>query len=128
MLHIEDILQDLGFLDERIVSNQSTRLGIMLSQQRHNLLLGNASGNVLCQETEEITQNLFKLLCSIMNLKPANRAANQLDKNLLGSYLGYIDLNKEDQDILILEQLATVKSLINRQPYSLNDSQIQAIH
>lgn len=51
-----------------------------------------------------------------------------LDQNLLNSYLGYIDLQKEDQDILILEQLATVKSLINRQPFAIKDSQIVSIH
>lgn len=127
-LHIEDILQDMGFIDERIVSNQQTRLGIMLRQQRNNLLLTSQSGSVMSEETDEITQNLFKVLCAIMNLKPANRAYQQLDQNLLNSYLSYIDLNKDDQDILILEQLATIKSLINRQPYSLGDNQVFAIH
>lgn len=127
-MHIEDILQDMGFIDERIVSNQQTRLGIMLRQQRNNLLLTSQSGSVMSEETDEITQNLFKVLCAIMNLKPANRAYQQLDQNLLNSYLSYIDLNKDDQDILILEQLATIKSLINRQPYSLGDNQVFAIH
>lgn len=49
-----------------------------------------------------------------MNLKQTTNIYRQLDQNLLNSYLTYIDLNKDDQDILILEQLATIKSLINR--------------
>lgn len=93
----------MGFIDEKIVKNQQTRLGIMLRQQRNNLLITSETGSVMSEETDEITQNLFRVLCAIMNLKPANRAYQVLDQNLVNSYLGYIDLNKSDQDILILE-------------------------
>lgn len=69
-LHIEDILLDMGFIDESIINSQKSRLGIMLRQQRNNLLLCNSQGGVLSRESDEITQNLFKVLCSVMNLKP----------------------------------------------------------
>ena len=82
----------------------------------------------MSEETDEITQNLFRVLCAIMNLKAANKAYQQLDQNLVNSYLGYIDLNKADQDILLLEPLATIKSLINRQPFSFNDTQVLSIN
>ena len=70
----------MGFIDERIANNQESRLGTMLRQQRNNLLLGNStSATKLSQETDEITKNLFKILCSIMNLTVTNRGASCMD-------------------------------------------------
>jgi len=43
-----------------------------------------------------------------------------MDPKILGSYLDYIDLEKQDKDILFLDQLATVKSLINRRTFQLS--------
>jgi hypothetical protein len=51
-----------------------------------------------------------------------------MDPKILGSYLDYIDLDKQDKDILFLDQLATVKSLINRRSFQLSPQQQQQIH
>lgn len=46
-----------------------------------------------------------------------------MDQSVLDSVLNQIDMEKDDQDILILEQLVMIKILINRPSYSLNDNQ-----
>ena len=45
-------------------------------------------------QSDDITQNLFKLLCAILNLKPIQSATSLMDPKILGSYLDYIDLEK----------------------------------
>ena len=46
-----------------------------------------------------------------------------MEQSVLDSVLNQIDMEKDDQDILILEQLVMIKILINRPSYTLNDNQ-----
>lgn len=38
-------------------------------------------------ESEEITKNLFKVCCAILNIKPKQRQLNKLDDGLLKNHL-----------------------------------------
>jgi hypothetical protein len=44
-------------------------------------------------EKEDIIKNFFKVCCGILNLKLKQRGHNQLDDNLLKSYVGAINYN-----------------------------------
>ena len=83
----------------------------MLRQQRNNLIVGNSRKS---KDNEEILKNLFKVCCSIMNLKPIQKSYKPMDQKILSSYLDYLNLQKPDEDVIVLDQLATIKSLINR--------------
>jgi hypothetical protein len=47
-----------------------------------------------------------------------------MDPKILSSYLDYLNFQKPDPDVIVLDQLATIKSLINRQPYQLSPQQV----
>jgi len=51
-----------------------------------------------------------------------------LDEKLLQTYLDSINFHRDDPDLVLIDQLATIKSLINRKTYSLSDKQIKLIH
>jgi len=51
----------MGFLNSKVLEN----LQQVLRQQRNNLVISTANPG------QDVTKNLFNLLCTIMNLKPA---------------------------------------------------------
>ncbi len=71
-------------------------------------------------EKEDIIKNFFKVCCGILNLKLKQRGHNQLDDNLLKSYVGAINYNHQIPEFITMDQFHTIKSLINRKAYCLN--------
>lgn len=51
-----------------------------------------------------------------------------MDEKILKSYLDAINHNILDDDLILLNQLATIKSLANRKAFSISESQISKIH
>lgn len=70
-------------------------------------------------ENEDIIKNLFKVCCGINNIKIKQRGHNILDDKLLQSYVGSICFDRSDPDDIIMDQLNTIKALINRKSFSL---------
>jgi hypothetical protein len=56
-----------------------------------------------------------------MNQNINQRGHNFLDDKILYTYLDSINYNRDDPDLIYVEQLASIKSLINRKTYSLTD-------
>lgn len=56
------------------------------------------------------------------------RGVNPIDDKVLTSYLDSINPELLDDDIVLLNQLATIKSLANRKSFSVSDKQISMIH
>lgn len=79
-------------------------------------------------ESEDIIKNLFKILCGIQNFKLKQRGHNGLDEKLLRTYCGAIRYSAEDPDFTVMDQLNTIKSLINRKAFSLSENQIGFLH
>ena len=48
------------------------------------------------------------------------RGHNQLDDKLLKSYVGAINYNHDNVDFIVMDQINTLKSLVNRKAYCLN--------
>ena len=68
-IFLVDVLQEMNFLNTNSLSGvEASNLSNILRQQRNNLIVGN--GRVTLHENDEILKNLFKILCSILNLKP----------------------------------------------------------
>ncbi len=77
---------------------------------------------------EDIQQNLFKVLCAILNLRPGQRGAALIDDSLLNRYLDQISMSRSTTDNNIITQFQIIKNLINRKSYCLNDKQMKLIH
>jgi hypothetical protein len=50
-------------------------------------------GNNYSGEKDEVTKNLFKVLCGILNLRLMQRGLNPLDDKLLKQFLDPININ-----------------------------------
>jgi hypothetical protein len=51
-----------------------------------------------------------------------------MEDKLINTYLDAINMDISDDDIVLMNQLATIKSLANRKAFSINDRQIAMIH
>ena len=79
-------------------------------------------------DSEDIVKNLFKVCCAILNLRSAPSGVSYLDEKLLQTYLEGINFHRDDPELVLIDQLATIKSLINRRAYNLTERQIKMIH
>jgi hypothetical protein len=73
------------------------------------------------QVGDDSIKNLFKVLCGVMNMPLKQRGVNPIDDKVLSSYLDSINPEILDDDIVLLNQLATIKSLANRKSFSISD-------
>jgi hypothetical protein len=148
-INIHDILQELGMLTSqpapvrnRLDQYGDTPKGIigahstdMIRAQKDKFNINSISDLTEDEEIigkkavgDDTVKNLFKVLCGIMNMPLKQRGANQMDDRVLNTYLDAINPDLLDDDIVLLNQLATIKSLANRKAFSVSDKQIGMIH
>lgn len=77
------------------------------------------------QDLYDISKNLFKVLCAMLGLYINQRGTNYMDDKLLVTYLDTINFHRDDPDLVLIDQLATIKSLVNRKSFALTDKQVQ---
>ena len=51
-----------------------------------------------------------------------------MDQQFLHHTLESLNLDRDDPDLILIDQLATIKRLIDRPQFNLNGSQVKAIH
>jgi hypothetical protein len=56
------------------------------------------------------------------------RGYNYLDERLVFKQLDQIVYDRDDQDLVLIDQLSCIKSLISRRIFTLNDKQVQMVH
>lgn len=122
-VYLVDILEALNLLDLNIV--QDDYLYSFIKQSKDNLVIKSEKMNWV--ESEDIQQNLFKVCCAILNHKVQQRGHNFLDDKLLYTYLDGVNLEKIDKDVLMIDQVSAIKSIINRKCFSLTDFQCKMI-
>lgn len=98
-----------------------------MEKSKQNLLV-KSDLEVARGDQEDIVKNLFKICCAILNMSVSQRSSNILDQKLLQTYLDGINYQRDDPELVLIDQLATIKSLINRKAYGLTDKQIKMIH
>ena len=99
-----DVLDQLQFINEEFIMQQSLKMNALLKQQKRNLFIDTDAGQFV-GESEDITKNLFKVCCAIMNLRPKQRGQNPLDDAILKHYLDAIKQDKSNRDTLVIDQL-----------------------
>lgn len=77
-IYLVDVVDQLHFIDQRQLMNHSLKMNALLSQHKKNLYIDTEAGQFR-GESEDITKNLFKVCCAIMNLRPKQRNSNPLD-------------------------------------------------
>ena len=75
------------------------------------------------ESTDEIVKNLFKVLCGCMGMPLKQRGHNMMSDKMLFKFLDTINFDVLDDDLIILNQLSTIKSLSNRPAFSMTDVQ-----
>ena len=63
-----------------------------------------------------------------MNMRLKQRARSPLDDQTLVSFLDAINFDILDDDLILLNQMATIKRLANRTAFSISDKQIALLH
>lgn len=149
------MLSRLQFISRELIAKNGAKLRALLKQESLNLLVGPDGGVVVDPElsvidektgkevpykvpTEDITKNLFKICCAIMNIRPKQRMFNTLDEIVLKEHLDPLtELHKGvgpimgaagNPDAHLVEQLHILKSLVQRRAFSLTDRQIATIN
>jgi hypothetical protein len=79
------------------------------------------------QDLYDISKNLFKVLCAILGLHINTKGQNYLDDKLLVTYLDTINFHRDDPDLVLIDQLATIKSLVNRKSFTMTQTQVALI-
>lgn len=105
---------------------KTNKLFAFLKQSKQNLLVKSdlESHN---QDLYDISKNLFKVLCAILGLYINQKGTNYLDDKLLVTYLDTINFHRDDPDLVLIDQLATIKSLVNRKSFTMTQKQVQLV-
>lgn len=126
--YLVDIVERLHFLySDQSLKVQNRQLYAFLEKSKQNLLV-KSDLEQFRGDQEDIVKNLFKICCAILNMSVGQRSSNTLDNKLLQTYLDGINYHRDDPELVLIDQLATIKSLINRKSYGLTDKQIKMIH
>jgi hypothetical protein len=126
--YLVDVVERLHFLyADQNLKEKNKQLYAFLEKSKQNLLV-KSDLEQFRGDQEDIVKNLFKICCAILNMSVNQRNSNFLDEKLLQTYLDGINYHRDDPELVLIDQLATIKSLVNRKSYSLTDSQIKKIH
>lgn len=101
---------------------------VKVQKQKFLLPLRNEAQHFDEHAKEDVLKNLFKILCGIMNMGLKQRGINMIDTQILRQYLDSINFNIQDNDLILLNQLAAIKGLANRKAFSLSEQQLSMIH
>ena len=73
---------------------------------------------------QDICTNLFVLLCTIQNYEvPLEYNLPVLDEKLLVSYINNINFDRDDADLIVIDQVISIRSIINRPAFVLSANQ-----
>lgn len=120
-IYLVDIMERLNFLYHDVTLKEKNRqLYAFLEKSKQNLLV-KSDLEQYRSDSDDIVKNLFKVCCAILNLRSAPSGVAYLDEKLLQTYLDGINFHRDDPELVLIDQLATIKSLINRRAYNLTE-------
>ena len=113
-----DVLTKLNFFDDDLARENQRNLYAFLQNSKQNIII--KSDLEQQQEVQDdIQRNLFQVCCAISGLQTSQKTQNLLDDKLLLCYLDSINFHRDDQDLVLIDQLSVVKSIINRKQFAL---------
>lgn len=139
-INVLDVLADMHFVDEgsspgdpkRTLGGGHAIASEVVNQQRRKFTVQVSSetdrAGARGEDADDFVKNLFKMLCGIEDMRLKQRGHNAMPDGFLRQYLNGINLNMMDNDLILLNQLATLKNVSNRKAFSLSDQQLAMIH
>jgi hypothetical protein len=64
-----EVLEQLHFINETEIRRKSAKTGALLSRTKQRLSFDTEEG-LFRGESEDVTKNLFKFCCAVLNLRP----------------------------------------------------------
>lgn len=132
-INVLDVLADMRFVDrgpsaedpKRPLGGGHAVASEVVNQQRHKFVVQvstDADRSIKRgEDADDFVKNLFKMLCGIEDMRLKQRGHNAMPDGFLRQYLDGINLNLMDSDLILLNQLATLKNVSNRKAFSLSD-------
>ena len=80
------------------------------------------------EPSQAAIKNLFKLICAILNIRLKQSGLNELQSDHLLGVLDTINFNILDHDLILLNQMAVIKSLIIGNAFCISDKQVGTIN
>jgi hypothetical protein len=85
-----------------------------LKRSKQNLLI--KSNQKVVPHTQDFCPNLLTTICAILDIKIENKGV-EFDADNFSYYIFGINFNRDDDDLIVIDQVSTIKSLINRPRY-----------
>merc|ERR1712046_136763 len=126
-IYLVDVLARLHLINSDMTQERAREVFNFMDKSKQNILI-KSDLEQYRTEYDDIQKNLFKVVCAILNLQVNQRDYNYMEPYTLNTYLDAIKHVRDDQDLVLINQLATIKNLINRPVYSLSDMQVRQIH
>ena len=117
-IYLVDVLEQLHLLMDSNEDQQA--LLSFLKRSKQNLLIKSKRSPV--QHSLEFCQNLYTTLIAILNIDGPVGSIEFNDENFK-YYIYGINFNRDDDDLIIIDQVSTIKSLINRPSYYFTHKQ-----
>jgi len=82
------------------------------------------SDNIENQNSQDTCTNLFLLLCAVQNYEvPHEYDLPVFDEKLLVSCINNINFDRDDADLIVIDQVISIRSIINRPAFVLSANQ-----
>ena len=118
-IYIVDVMQQMSFLGDC-----SLRVKNMIFGLREILHIEED-----WRQSKDVTQNLFKVCCAILNLIPKQRCVRSLQDSVLKSHVDKVKYSFQyNREYLIIDQLKIIKELVNRKAFAISPKQIYIIN
>lgn len=119
-IYIVDVMQQMNFLGDC----SQKRTNIMMKQLRDILYIEDD-----WRQSQDVTQNLFKICCAILNLIPKQKCSRNLQDSVLKKHIERVKFSFQyNREFLIIDQLKIIKELVNRKAFSISAKQIYIIN
>ena len=97
-------------------------------KEKFSMVVKNDLKYLAGEAADDTTKNFFKIMCGIVNIPLKQRGRNPLKDQVLIQFLDTINFDVQDNDLIILNQLASLKKLAERKSFSLTVTQVSLIH
>jgi len=86
------------------------------------------SDNIENQNSQDTCTNLFLLLCAVQNYEvPHEYDLPVFDEKLLVSCINNINFDRDDADLIVIDQVISIRSIIKRSALVLSANQYKLI-
>lgn len=126
-IQLVDVVDKLNLLrDNQNDQDSQESLYNFLEKSNKNLII-KSEDYLQNENSQDICRNLFTFVCTILNYDPLDSNLPQFDEKLLNSYINNINYDRDDPDLIVIDQVIAMRSIINRPAFSLSRKQKELV-